>query len=144
METLKEGGNYSVYIAYDQNKIPLAGALIGYDSLTGYYLHAGRTQTNIDVAKYAPKVLLWQAISDAKNAGKKAFNLYGIAKNDNDPNDPWYGLSSFKKSFGGETVSFTGAFDFPITLNYWLVRLFEKTRRVWGYPYFLLKKVFSR
>jgi lipid II:glycine glycyltransferase (peptidoglycan interpeptide bridge formation enzyme) len=141
--TLQTGGNYAVYIAYDK-ETPIAAALIASDAKNSYYLHAGRAQTTVDAAKYAPKVLLWQAISDSKQAGKEFFNLYGIAKNDNDPNDPWYGLSSFKKGFGGDVISYVGALDFPITLNYWFIRLFEKTRRIWGYPYFLLKRFLAR
>lgn len=140
LNALKENDQYAIYLAYHNNE-PLAGALIAYDSETGYYLHAGRSASVVDASKYAPKVLLWQAITDAKHAGKKTFNLYGIAKDDNNPNDPWYGLSSFKKSFGGDAIKFVGAFDYPHTLNYWAIRLLESTRRLWGYPYYILKKI---
>jgi lipid II:glycine glycyltransferase (peptidoglycan interpeptide bridge formation enzyme) len=143
LECLKENGNYKIYIAYDA-ETPLAAALVASDEGCSYYLHAGRAQSKLDGAKYAPKVLLWQAIIDAKERGKRRFNLYGIAKNDEDPNDPWYGLSAFKKSFGGYTLSYVGSLDFPVTVQYWLIRLFEKTRRLWGYPYFLVKQLLGR
>ena len=58
--------------------------------------------------------LLSTAIFDAKSAGLKFFDFWGIAP-DNAPADhPWAGFTQFKKSFGGFPRHYSGTFDLPI------------------------------
>lgn len=141
--TFKNSGKYTVYIGIE-NKIPVVASLIAYDNASGYYLHTGRIYTESKLAKHASKVLLWEAIKDAKAKGLTSFNLFGIAKIENNVFDTWAGLTEFKKGFGGQTVEYVGAFDYPLTPNYWMVRILEKTRKIWGYPYFLLKQLLAK
>lgn len=140
---LKQEGKYAVYIAYENNS-PIVASLIACDNESGYYLHTGRRYTDSKTAKHASKVLLWEAIKDAKNKGLLSFNLFGIAKSDNNIFDPWAGFTEFKKGFGGQEVEYIGAFDYPLTPNYWMVRILEKTRKIWGYPYFILKQILKK
>lgn len=142
-DTFKENGNYAVYLAKEGND-PIVASLIAYDTKSAYYLHTGRRYVESKASKHASKVLVWEAMKDAKALGKESFNLYGIAKNDNSILDPWAGLTEFKKGFGGQIVEYVGAFDYPLTPNYWFIRVLEKTRRVWGYPYFLIKQLLRR
>lgn len=140
LATLKEFGNYEVCIA-TVNGVTQTASLVAYDRETAYYLHTGRAYSNDPAAKHASKVQVWEIIKRAKAKGLRFVNLYGIAKNDKDPDDPWAGLTEFKKGFGGEAIDYVGAYDYPVTPFYRYIRLMEKTRKLWGYPYYILKKV---
>lgn len=140
LATLKEHGNYEICIA-SVNNVPQTASLVAYDKVTAYYLHTGRAYSTDPAAKHASKVQVWDIMQRAKSRGIKYFNLYGIAKRDNDANDPWAGLTEFKKGFGGNIVEYVGAYDYPLTPMYWPIWMLEKTRKLWGYPYYLLKKL---
>ncbi len=140
LEVMKQYGNYEICIA-SVNDIPQTASLVAYDNVTAYYLHTGRAYSTDPLTKHASKVQVWELIQRAKNKGLKFFNLYGIAKHDNDPNDPWAGLTEFKRGFGGRAVDYVGAYDFPLTPTYRLIWLMERTRKAWGYPYYLIKKI---
>ena len=76
--------------------------------------------------------LLWQAIQDAKAAGAKRFNFWGIAYT-SDPNHRYAGVTTFKRGFGGQDVSFIPAYDIilsrPKYLKNWIVETTRKKRR---------------
>ncbi len=73
--------------------------------------------------------LLWQAIKDTKNEGYKRFNFWGISYN-NDPHNRYAGVTTFKKGFGGESVTYMPAQDLIINpVKYSLDWLIETVRR---------------
>lgn len=106
---------------------PIA-ATIMYDSAdTRYYAHAAADDTYRKLS--AGTSLLAYAIIDAKRSGKKFVDLYGIAPSD-DKNHPWAGFTKFKKSFGGNEITFLGAWDKPLKpLQYSLYKTYQKLRR---------------
>jgi lipid II:glycine glycyltransferase (peptidoglycan interpeptide bridge formation enzyme) len=61
----------------------------------------------------APYLCQWIAIGEAKAAGVKIYDLWGIAESES-PSDPWAGITRFKQGFGGEEVTFPGTFDYVI------------------------------
>ncbi|MFZ6022661.1 MAG: lipid II:glycine glycyltransferase FemX [Patescibacteria group bacterium] len=140
LATLKDSGKYEIVIA-SVNGVPQTASLVAYDKTTAYYLHTGRAYSTDPLAKHASKVQVWNIMQHAKAKGLKYLNLYGIAKRDNDPSDPWAGLTEFKKGFGGQVVEYVGAYDYPLTSTYWFIWMMEKTRKLWGYPYYLAKKL---
>ena len=69
-------------------------------------------------------------IIDAKNKGLTQFDLFGIAPDGSSPEHPWAGFTRFKRSFGGQDVSFGGSWDIPVKqFDYWLYRSFQTIRR---------------
>ena len=77
----------------------------------------------------APNLLVWRMIADAKAAGKKEFDFYGIAPND-DPKHPWAGITSFKKQFGGCQIDIIGSYDLIFkSAEYTAFKMLEKMRR---------------
>lgn len=142
LSTLKENNHYEICFA-SVNGLPQTASLLAYDRMTAYYLHTGRAYSNDPTTKHASKVQVWELMKRAKERGLRYFNLYGIAKRDNDPYDPWAGLTEFKKGFGGEVVDYVGAYDYPLTPTYWFIWVMEKTRKLWGYPYYIAKKIFK-
>jgi peptidoglycan pentaglycine glycine transferase (the first glycine) len=105
-----------LYFAYEGTKL-LASAFIAYCGTEAIYRHGA---TSAEGRKSPASYLIqWEAIKDAKKKGLMLYDFWGIAEND-DPKHPWYGLSNFKKGFGGERLDFLHTFDIPVSPLYLL------------------------
>lgn len=109
-DTLVATDNASLFTATRDGRVEVA-ALIYDDADTRYYAHVGRDLSDNSLQASAP--LITYMIMDAKKAGKKYFDLYGISESD-DKIDEKSGFTAFKKSFGGEVIEFGGAWEIPI------------------------------
>lgn len=89
----------------------ISGALLFEDEETAYYAHAGTAAQHYKLQ--ANTALVGEMIAYAKNKGKKRFDLYGIAPND-DPHHRWAGITGFKAGFGGEVVRYNATYDIPL------------------------------
>ncbi|HUX11839.1 MAG TPA: peptidoglycan bridge formation glycyltransferase FemA/FemB family protein, partial [Spirochaetia bacterium] len=58
-------------------------------------------------------LLQWRAMNDAKEAGCREYDLFGIPPSD-DPLHPMSGLYRFKTGFGGEILHRPGCWDVPL------------------------------
>lgn len=121
---------YIVDLEEDGKKIPIAASMMYDDNETRYYAHSG---ADYEHRKFrAGIILLMQAILDAKAAGRKNFDFWGVTTSEN-PKHPWYGFTQFKKSFGGHLVTFTGTYDLPVNKSkyrlYSLLRPINKLKR---------------
>ena len=115
-----------LYIAEIENS-PIAAALVFDSNDTRTYAHAAADDNYRKLS--AGTALLGQMILDAKTAGLTHFDLYGIAPTD-DPKHPWAGFTKFKKSFGGNTVTYPGAWDLPLQpVRYWVYRTYQSIRK---------------
>lgn len=123
-EILGEAGMARIFFGFHQGKVMSAAMFIFYGD-TATYLHSGSYPTKEPVSY----LLQWEAIKTAKKEGKKIYDFWGIAETD-DPKHPWYGLSLFKKGFGGYEVNYLGAWDYPLTPRYLLVRGVEGVRKI--------------
>lgn len=73
----------------------------------------------------------WRAIRDAKGMGKTRYNFWGIAYSD-DPNHRFAGVTTFKRGFGGQDVTYVPAHDIVLRHTYlktWLIETIRKKRR---------------
>jgi len=68
--------------------------------------------SNIKRNLMAPYALQWRAMQDAKEAGCRFYDLFGIPPND-DPDHPMAGLYRFKTGFGGRIIHRPGSWDYP-------------------------------
>lgn len=59
--------------------------------------------------------LVWKIITDSKADGYEKMDLWGIAPLDAGKDHPWSGFSEFKRSFGGDEVSYNGTWELPIS-----------------------------
>ena len=128
-----ELGFTTLYIAEfsDGNrKTPIATTIMYSGDDACYYAYAGADYEYRK--KEGGAILLTQMILDAKVDGKKVFDFWGITVSD-DPKDPWFGFSKFKKSFGGYQVDYAGTYDIPIKRGkyalYLLLRPINKLRK---------------
>ena len=88
----------------------LAAIVVLFWGKSAVYLYGA--SSNVKRNLMAPSALQWKAMQDAKDAGCKYYDLYGIAPND-DPNHPMAGLYRFKTGFGGQIMHRPGGWDFP-------------------------------
>lgn len=116
----------SLYIA-EYEKKPIAAALVYDTKTTRVYGHAAADDAYRKLS--AGTALLGQIILDAKRSSQREVDLYGTAPDD-DPTHPWSGFTRFKKSFGGESRSYVGAWDLPINqFGYRLYRAYQHLYR---------------
>lgn len=101
-----------------------SSAIIIFDKQTAYYQQGASKYCKFPVSH----AVLWEAILEAKKRGCKEFNFWGICDKEQSKH-PWYGLSKFKRGFGGKEENFMHCQDFPITYKYWINFCIEKYRK---------------
>jgi len=90
--------------------LPIAGALVLIHDHTAVYLHAASSSEGQKLE--APYLLIWEIIKKAKLLGCTSLDLEGIY----DERFPgltkkWQGFTVFKRKFGGEEISYPGAYS---------------------------------
>ncbi|OGG26764.1 hypothetical protein A2960_01160 [Candidatus Gottesmanbacteria bacterium RIFCSPLOWO2_01_FULL_39_12b] len=126
-EFLKDD-NIMLFKGYYANKL-LSAALIIFYNYQAIYHHSASIEQKIPV-NY---LLQWEIIKEAKNRGKKIYNLWGVAPNNN-PRHPWKGLTLFKQGFGGKQLEYLHAMDYPLSIKYCATYLIEYLRKLYkGY-----------
>ncbi len=122
------GDNARIYRSEKDGKL-LSLALVLFSGDEADYFEAASTP---DSRKYpGAYAIQWRAIRDAKAMGKKRYNFWGIAYN-NDPNHRYAGVTTFKRGFGGDDVTYVPAHDIVLKKSYlktWLIEIIRKKRR---------------
>ena len=104
-EVLRPKGMAHLLIAQVENTPVVAWLLLKYQD-TLYYPYGG---SSTEFKKYmASNLMMWEAIKLGKKLGCKTFDVWGAT---DDKTDPWYGFTRFKLGYGGQLVSFPGAYD---------------------------------
>lgn len=120
------GDNAQIYTAKLNGEV-LARGLVMLQAPEAVYNEAASTEAGRKLpGAYA---LQWQVIRDAKAAGLKRYNLFGIAP-PNSPKHRYAGVTTFKTGFGGEQIAYLPAQDMIIRpLHYKFVQILEKARK---------------
>lgn len=107
---------------------PITASIVYDDATTRYYAHTGNDS---DYTKQrGGNILIPHMMLDAKEKGLQYFDFYGVAPPDAPNTHPWSGFSTFKRSFGGQDVTFGGTWELPINVPaYWLYRSYQALRR---------------
>ena len=87
----------------------LATVLVARHAGRAYSLFAGRSGKHPELM--GNDLAWWHAISSAAEAGCRDFDLWGVPPPSSGPDHPWHGLGFFKAEFGGEEVSYVGAWE---------------------------------
>lgn len=105
----------------------LAEGLIIFDGQEAAYHYGASTAEG---RKYpGAYLLLWEAIKEAKRRKIARFNFWGISPEDQ-PNHRFYGISLFKRGFGGKDVEYLHAQDMVINNPRYLVNfIIERIRK---------------
>ena len=104
----------------------LAGIITAVHGKRATYLYGASSSHGRELM---PNYLLqWRAILDARDAGAREYDFFGIPPN-GDPSHPMAGLWRFKTGFGGRVVHNLGAWDRPFSRSFYpLYAAAEKIR----------------
>ena len=128
VDELTPTGEVRLYFARHAGRA-LAGAIVLDLGGTRYYAYAG-SRDDPEARQRGPSpALVWQAILDARDEGRRLFDFWGVAPPD-EPRHPWAGFTEFKRSFGGELLRRNGTWDLPVRpLPYAAWSLLQRLRR---------------
>lgn len=122
-------GQAKLFLAQEPEELGeevIAASIVLYYGDTVTYLHAA---SSLKWPKLrAPYLIQWKIIEDAKNSGFAWYDFWGVAKDDK-PDDPWAGVTAFKKSFGGERIAYQSPYDLVTKKRYNLDRFLENIRK---------------
>lgn len=120
-----------MYRASHDGKLLAMAFIIFYGAEAAYHYGA-----STDLARKIPGAyaIQWEAIHEAQRRGCKRYNFWGVTSHGNTKHR-FYGVSVFKRGFGGEDVSYLPAHDlvaspakYPLTYGFETVR--RKMRRL--------------
>ena len=102
-------------------------AIIVFSGDSAYY-HHGATNRKFDKLTDA-QLLQWHVIREAKRRGLRFYNFWGVVP-ESAVKHPWYGLSIFKRGFGGFEKHYVHAKDLVLSPRYWLTYTIETIRKI--------------
>lgn len=121
--------NAQIYVSRVGDELLNMGLILEYGQEVDYFEAASTKASYNYPGAYG---LLWTAIKNAKNNGYKRFNFWGISYN-NDPHNRYAGVTTFKKGFGGENITYLPAQDLiinPVRYSFnWLVETVRRKKR---------------
>jgi len=102
------------YVAHqDEANEALATVLVARHAGRAYSLFAGRSGAHTELM--GNDLAWWAAISAAAEADCRDFDLWGVPPPGAGPDHPWYGLGFFKSEFGGDEVTYPGAWELVLS-----------------------------
>ena len=116
-----------IYHAYLPNGELDSSSIIMFYGNMGVYRHSASLRKNNKLS--TSYFIQWKAIQEARERGMQYYNFWGIAPDDASEDHPFYGITRFKKGFGGFNKDFMHCHDLPITWKYWLNWSVETIRR---------------
>jgi len=130
VELFAKDDQVKVFEAYHRNEL-LASAIIMYYGKMGAYHHGASSSKKEHRKIPASYLMQWEAIKEAKRRGCSSYNLWGISP-DKNTKHPFYGITHFKKGFGGYQMDLIPCHDLVINARYylnWMVETLRKWKR---------------
>lgn len=125
LESFKKDRQIAIFNAKYEGKIISSAVVVFYGNEAFYHHGASSSQYAKVPSSY---LALWAAIREAKKRGCKKFNFYGIVEDNS--KHPWYGLSRFKKGFGGYEANLVHCQDLPLGWKYSITYAIELIRKI--------------
>jgi len=118
-EVFSKNNKAILYLGKMENKY-YSAALIILENNIGFY-HHGASLYSKEPVNYK---LHFKIIQDLKKMNFRFYNMWGITEKG--PEHPWYGLTQFKKGFGGKLIKLLPTLDYSLSSKYYLTYIFEK------------------
>ncbi len=96
---------------------------------SAFYHHGASDQSHFPKVP-AAHLLQWRIIQELKRRGCLLYNFWGVVP-ETATKHPWYGLSVFKRGFGGHEEAYLHAQDLIFSPRYWMTWILETLRRKW-------------
>ncbi len=127
-EVFSRNNNALVFNAYlPDGRLDASAVIIFYGAMAAYRHSAS---LNLDKRLPTSYALQWEVIKEVKRRGIKYYNFWGIAPDDSPKTHPFYGITHFKKGFGGFQQDLLHCHDMPLTWKYWFNWLVESVRKI--------------
>jgi lipid II:glycine glycyltransferase (peptidoglycan interpeptide bridge formation enzyme) len=117
----KRGQSMMFFAEYNDEAIA-AGIFNFFNGKVAYH-HSGSLTKYRDIPSMYS--LIWEVVKYSKTNGYKELNLWGVVEKD-DIGHPWYGLSLFKRGFGGQELRMVHARDLIIRPFAYVTRMYER------------------
>ncbi len=125
-EAFAQDGKLLIAIGRIQDKI-VSAAIVVLAHGSAFYHHGASDQSHFSKIP-AAHLLQWRIIQEVKRRGYQLYNFWGVVP-ETAINHPWYGLSVFKRGFGGFEEAYLHAQDLVTSPRYWLTWVIETVRR---------------
>ncbi len=127
-QSFSDNDNTALFLAYLPDGTLDSAAVIMFYAKMAAYRHSA--SINSDKRLPTSYLLQWEIIKEVKRRGISKYNFWGIAPDNASSKHPFYGISHFKKGFGGEKQQLIHCQDMPLTAKYWLNWSIETLRRL--------------
>lgn len=128
MKTYADSGEAVIFEAtLPDGRVDASAMFIFYGNLAAYRHSAS---LNLDKRLPSSYLIQWNAIQEAKKRGIRWYNFWGIAPEGADKSHPFYGITHFKKGFGGASKNLVPCQDIPVSPKYYVTRAFEIVRSI--------------
>lgn len=124
-----EKGEAVVFLGYLPDGRLDAAAIIMFHGTMAAYRHSA--SLNLDKHLPTSYLIQWKVIEEAKRRGLIWYNFWGIAPEGATPHHPFYGITHFKKGFGGELRELLHCQDIALSWQYSLNWIVETARRLY-------------
>jgi peptidoglycan pentaglycine glycine transferase (the first glycine) len=125
LELFAPQGRVQLFLAEYQGT-PVAGLMAYAFNGQAWYFYGA--SSNAHRERMPNHGLQWRAMLWAREKGCAQYDLWGIPDVDEDPDTAALGgVQRFKEGFGGETVRYVGAYDYP-----YHPRLYRLLERAWA------------
>lgn len=104
-----------------------AAVIMFYGNMAAYRHSASLNLNNKLPTSY---LLQWHVIQEAKKRGIQWYNFWGIAPEKATADHPFFGITHFKKGFGGIKKDLLHCQDYPVNKKYWINWIIESLRRI--------------
>ena len=128
-KAFKKHKSPAIYLGYYNQELVAAAITYSYGNMTAYKHGASNMKYKKIPVSYC---IQWQAIQDARARGSQFYNFWGIAPEGASKSHPFYGITHFKKGFGGAQYDLMPAHDLKISWKYyinWAIETFRKFKR---------------
>lgn len=105
-----------------------SAAIFMYYGTMSAYRHGASLMTDKKIP--TSYLLQWEAIRRAQEQGMRWHNFWGIAPDGAPATHPFYGITHFKKGFGGQPYPLLHCQDFPLSWRYWPNWIVETVRSI--------------
>lgn len=127
-EFLAMGDNAAVIRAYlPDGRLDAAGIFMFYGQMSAYRHGASLMLDKRLPTSYAVQ---WAAIQEAQKRGCTTHNFWGIAPDGANKKHPFFGITHFKKGFGGYALDLIPCQDLPVSVKYYFTWIIEKIRSI--------------
>ncbi|MBI2463730.1 peptidoglycan bridge formation glycyltransferase FemA/FemB family protein [Candidatus Peregrinibacteria bacterium] len=125
-QSFLEDDHIALFLAKYEGRY-IAGAVIVFYGNSAFYHHGASLAAFQKIP--ASYLVQWRAIQEAKRRNMSLYNFWGVVPEEQ-KNHPWWGLSLFKRGFGGSSMEYVHAQDFILKKTYWITYCIERLRRI--------------